>query len=83
MPSTARPYQALRFVTHRMRCDDWLMICTLNPDTHSSISSHRSHSSRRTRIASVQLMLPWQLENRAACSMVSTFQRSTSRESSK
>ena len=59
------------------------MIWTLKPETHSSSSSQSSHSSLRTTIASVQLMFPWQDAKRAACSMASTFQRSTLRSASK
>ncbi len=83
MPSTARPYQALRFVSQRIRWDAWLMIWTLNPETHSSISSQRSHVSFLTRIASVALMFPWHDEKRAAWSIASSFQSSTTRSASK
>jgi len=83
MPSTARPYQALRFVSQRIRWEHWSMIWTLKPETHSSSSSQSSHSSLRTTIASVQLMFPWQDAKRAACSTASTFQRSTVRSASK
>ena len=72
----ARPYQAFRFVNQKIRCDDWLMICTLKPETHSSISSQRSES-LVTTTASVQLMLPWHDAKRAALSMMSIFQSST------
>lgn len=82
MPSTARPYQALRLVSQRIRCEAWLMIWTLNPDTHSSMSSQYSESFVTT-MASVQLMLPWQEAKRAAWSMDSIFQSSTVRLASK
>ena len=77
MPSTARPYQALRLVSQRIRWEAWLMIWTLKPETHSSSSSHSSQVSLRTTIASVQLMLPWHEAKRAACSIASIFQSST------
>ena len=53
------------------------MIWTLNPETHSSISSQSSHVSFFTRIASVALMFPWHDEKRAAWSIASSFQSST------
>ncbi len=83
IPSTARPYQALRLVSHRIRWDAWLMIWTLKPETHSSSSSQSSQVSLRTTIASVALMLPWHDAKRAAWSMASIFQASTSRSASK
>ena len=82
MPSLARPYQACRFVSQKITCEHWLITCTLNPETHSSISSQRSHVSFCTTIASVALMLPWQDENRAAWSIASIFQSSTLRSGS-
>ena len=73
----ARPYQAFRFVSQKIRCELWLMIWTLKPETHSSISSQRSQVSFSTTIASVALMLPWQEASRAAWRIVWIFQSST------
>ena len=83
MPSTARPYQALRLVSQMITCEHWLIIWTLKPETHSSSSSQSSHSPLRTTMASVALMLPWHEANRAAWSIASIFHRSTVRSWSK
>ena len=75
--------QASHLIIWLTNLNAWLMIWTLKPETHSSSSSHTSHSSRRTMIASVQLMLPWHDAKRAACNIVSIFQGSTVCASSK
>ncbi len=54
----ARPYQAFRLVSQKIMCEHWLIIWTLKPETHSSISSQMSQDSFWTTIASVALMLP-------------------------
>ena len=73
----ARPYHAFRFVSQKIMCEHWLIIWTLKPETHSSISSQMSQDSFWTTIASVALMLPWHEANRAVWRIVSIFQSST------